>query len=211
MESLASEHNLEVIDIPTLDELLEPAAESLPWNIDYCPELAEPFVVLHTSSSTGPPKVVNVTHGLYATLDFHQYLATDGQRLNVREWAGRELFITLPPFHAAGLNFFGWSVFHGTILILGPADQPPSVSTIERALDLDLAKAGVVAPSILEEFVGDSCALAKIARWSSVSFGGGPLSRAAGDALWEKTRVHNLLGSTEMNTLPEFVPASKDE
>lgn len=211
LEPLVSEHNLTIIDVPTLDELLAPTTSPPSWNIDYCPELAEPFVVLHTSGSTGPPKVINVTHGLYATLDFHQYLATGEQHLNVREWANRELFITLPPFHAAGLNFFGWSVFHGTILILGPADQPPSVSTIERALDLNLAKAGVVAPSILEEFVGDSHALSKIARWSSVSFGGGPLSRAAGDALWEKTRVHNLLGSTEMNTLPEFVPASKDE
>lgn len=152
-----------------------------------------------------------MTHGLYSTLDFHQYLATGNQCLNVREWAGRELFITLPPFHAAGLNFFGWSVFHGTILILGPADQPPSVSTVEVALDLELAKAGVVAPSILEEFVADRHALSKIGRWSSVSFGGGPLSREAGDALWDKTRVHNLLGSTEMNTLPEVVPAFKDE
>ncbi|GAB7332229.1 hypothetical protein MBLNU13_g04083t1 [Cladosporium sp. NU13] len=211
LDALVSECDLTIIDIPTLIELLDPAITSLPWNIDYCPELADPFVILHTSGSTGPPKVVNVTHGLYATLDFHQYLATGSQRLNVREWADRELFITLPPFHAAGLNFFGWSVFHGTILILGPADQPPSVSTVELALDMRLAKAGVVAPSILEEFVGDSHALSKIARWSSVSFGGGPLSRAAGDALWEKVRVHNLLGSTEMNTLPEFVPVSKDE
>lgn len=211
LEPLISEYSLTVIDVPTLDELLTPTLSPHPWNIDYCPGLAEPLVVLHTSGSTGPPKVINVTHGLYATLDFHQYLATGEQRLNVREWADRELFITLPPFHAAGLNFFAWSVFHGTTLILGPADQPPSVNTIERALDLNLAKAGVVAPSILEEFVVDSQALSKIARWSSVSFGGGPLSRAAGDALWEKTRVHNLLGSTEMNTLPEFVPASKDE
>jgi len=200
-----------VIDIPTLDELLMPTIDPLPWNIEYCRDLTEPFVVLHTSGSTGPPKVVNVTHGLYATLDFHQYLPTGNQRLNVREWANRELFITLPPFHAAGLNFFGWSVFHGTILNLGPADQPPSVSTVELALDLELAKAGVVAPSILEEFVRDSHALSKIARWSSVSFGGGPLSHAAGDALWEWTKVHNLLGSTEMNTLAEFVPTSKDE
>lgn len=211
LEPLVSEQNLTVLDIPTLDELLVPSINPSPWNLEYSQDLAEPFVVLHTSGSTGPPKVVNVTHGHYATLDFHQYLATGSQRLNVREWANRELFITLPPFHAAGLNFFGWSVFHGTILILGPTDQPPSVNTVELALDLRLAKAGVVAPSILEELVRDRETISKIARWSSVSFGGGPLSHSAGDALWKWTKVHNLLGSTEMNTLPEFVPASRDE
>lgn len=211
LDSLVSERKLQVFDIPTLDELLEPAVKPRPWTADYSQDLTDPFVILHSSGSTGPPRAVNVTHGLYATLDFHQHLATSGQRLNVREWAGRELFITLPPFHAAGLNFFGWSVFHGTVLLLGPADTLPSANTIERALDLKLADACVTAPSILEEFVRDQRALSKISHWSSVSFGGGPLSQAAGDALWEKTRVHPVLGSTETNTLPEFVPASKDE
>lgn len=211
LDSLVSKGRLQVIEIPTLGELLNPAAGPCPWTTEYRQDLEDTFVVLHTSGSTGNPKVVNITHGLYATLDVHQRLATNGQRLNVLEWADRELFTTLPPFHAAGLNLFGWSVFQGTTLVLGPADRPPSVSTVERALDLGLGDVCVTNPSILEDLVQDKCALSKISHWSSVSFGGGPLSRAAGNALWEKTRVHNLLGSTETNTLPEFVPTSKGE
>jgi thioester reductase-like protein/aryl carrier-like protein len=69
----------------------------------------------------------------------------------------------------------------------------------------------VTAPSILEEVVKDPQLLSKMSRWSSVSFGGGPLSQTAGDALWQQTKVHPLLGSTETNTMPELVPVSKDE
>jgi thioester reductase-like protein/aryl carrier-like protein len=186
------------------------AQRSRGWRSEYSRNLADTFVVLHTSGSTGLPKAINITHGLYATLDHQQHLESKGI-LNVQEWINREIFVTLPPFHAAGVNFFGWSVYQGTVLIFGPPDAPPSVSTIERALDLDLAVAGVTAPSILEELVKDERLLSKMSRWSSVSFGGGPLSQAAGDALWAKTKVHPLLGSTETNTMPEIVPVCKDE
>jgi thioester reductase-like protein/aryl carrier-like protein len=210
LDSVVSQCGLQTVDVPTLNEMLEISKDSRPWKTKYSKDFADTFVVLHTSGSTGLPKAINVTHGLYRTLDSQQLLRSD-QPINVNEWINREVFVTLPPFHAAGVNFFGWSVFQGTVLILGPPDAPPSVGTIERALDLDLAFAGVTAPSILEELTKDDCLLSKMTRWSSVSFGGGPLSQTAGDALWKRTKVHPLLGSTETNTMPELVPICKDE
>lgn len=205
-----SKCELEVVEIPPLEEMSESTQQAAAWSSDYSRNFADTFVVLHTSGSTGLPKAINVTHGLYATLD-NQQLLESSRTLNVQEWINREIFVTLPPFHAAGMNFLGWSVFQGTVLIFGPPDTPPSVSTIERALDQDLAFAGVTAPSILEELAKDDNLLSKMTRWSSVSFGGGPLSQAAGDAIWKRTKVHPLLGSTETNTMPELVPMHRDE
>jgi thioester reductase-like protein/aryl carrier-like protein len=210
LDCVVSKCELQIVTIPTLSELLETSKISRPWTADYSKDFADAFLVLHTSGSTSLPKAIHVTHGLYRTLDNQQLLESDGA-VNVSEWINKEVFVTLPPFHAAGVNFFAWSVFQGTVLILGPPDTPPSVNTIERALDLSLAFAGVTAPSILEEVVKDERLLAKMSRWSSVSFGGGPLSQTAGDALWEQTKVHPLLGSTETNTMPELVPVCKDE
>lgn len=74
-----------------------------------------------------------------------------------------------------------------------------------------LAQAGVMAPSILEEAATSPVILQRILSWGSVSFGGGPLSRQAGDILSKHTRVLNLLGSTETNNLPELTPASPED
>lgn len=67
-----------------------------------------------------------------------------------------------------------------------------------------------MAPSILEE-IASSPILEKLSSWEFVAFGGSPLSKAAGDKLWDVTKVFNLLGSTETYVLPELEPASKDE
>jgi thioester reductase-like protein/acyl-CoA synthetase (AMP-forming)/AMP-acid ligase II len=210
LDTLVSKCNLYDFSVPTLHTLLQSSPRASRWKSDYSKDFTDTYVYLHTSGSTGLPKAVNMTHGLYTTLNTHQHLESS-RSLNVQEWSNREIFVTFPPFHAAGFNFFGWSVYQGTVLIFAPSDTPPSVSTIERVLDLNLAHAGVIAPSILEELVKDDALLSKISRWSSVSFGGGPLSQAAGDALWEKTKVHPALGSTETNTMPELAPVCKDE
>ena len=149
LDTIVSKCQLQVVEIPTLEDLLNTPKNGRPWKRDYNKNFADTFVVLHTSGSTGLPKAINVTHGLYGTLDSQQRLESN-RPINVNTWINKEVFVTLPPFHAAGMNFFGWSVFQGTVVILGPPDTPPSVSTIEHALDLDLAFAGVTAPSILE-------------------------------------------------------------
>jgi len=204
---------MEHIDIPELAELLdEEAVDPYPWNRTLADVAHEPFVILHTSGSTGQPKRVDVTHGLVATIDAQQDLPNINNRcITSRMWKDVSLYAAMPLFHSAGFNILAFSVFQGTEVVLGPGDQPPSVSTVEHVLDSGFAKAGLIPPSLLAEVAREEAVLGKLSRWESVAFGGGPLDEDAAKAIWQHTKILPLLGSTETFNIPELVPQSEDE
>lgn len=211
MEKVLRMRKLPIVEVPPLLELFADSP-SFPWQDEFSSLADKPFITLHTSGSTGLPKSVNVTHGLMATIDAQQLLPdVDGRSVTAVEWARRPVYTALPPFHSAGFNFFSYSVFQGTQLVIGPPDQPPSLGVVEQILDLDIASAAVMAPSLLTEVAADHAVLAKVSRWSSVTFGGGPLPQHAGNALWDQTKVLQILGSTETFNIPELMPTAKDE
>lgn len=212
-QCLAAQRGAYYAEVPALENLLHhEVVEEFPWSAQTDDIADEPFIVLHTSGSTGLPKAVEITHGLIATIDAQKDLADiDGRNVTASQWANRSVYTALPPFHSAGINFFSFSIFQATQLVFGPSDSPPSLSAVERMLDLEIADAGVMAPSLLTEVAQDPVILEKISRWSSVTFGGGPLPQQAGDALWHRTKVLQILGSTETFNVPELVPRTIDE
>ncbi|KAI6809631.1 acetyl-CoA synthetase-like protein [Hortaea werneckii] len=213
LTKLVDEETVQVIDIPALEALLNPQpVQTFPYEADFRTCLHDAFIILHTSGSTGLPKPVGITHGLIATIDAQQLLPdVDGRHNAAKEWAHRSVYTALPPFHSAGFNFFSFSVFQFTHLVMGPADQPPSLDTVEQILNIGCASAAVIPPSLLAEVAADEKLLPRLSKWSSVAFGGGPLPRDAGDAIWNHTKVLQCLGSTETFNVPELVPRSIDE
>lgn len=204
---------MEHVGIPDLDEILDDAVvEPYPWHKSLKEIAHEPFVVLHTSGSTGQPKMVEVNHGLVATIDAQQDLPNvDGRCITARLWKDTTLYGAMPLFHSAGFNVLAFSIFQGTQVILGPSDQPPSVSTVEHILDSNFANNGLIPPSLLAEVAKEPVVLEKLSRWNSVAFGGGPLAEDAAKAIWKYTQILPLLGSTETFNIPELVPQSEDE
>ncbi|KAI6914630.1 acetyl-CoA synthetase-like protein [Hortaea werneckii] len=213
LSKLVDEGTVQEIDIPAIETLLDPQpVQAFRYEADFRTCLHDSFIILHTSGSTGLPKPVGITHGLIATIDAQQLLPdVDGRYTAAREWARRSVYTALPPFHSAGFNFFSFSVFQSTHLVMGPADQPPSLDTVEQILNTGCASAAVIPPSLLAEVAADEKLLSRLSEWSSVAFGGGPLPRDAGDAIWKHTKVLQCLGSTETFNVPELVPRSIDE
>ncbi|KAG9950362.1 acetyl-CoA synthetase-like protein, partial [Aureobasidium melanogenum] len=134
-----------------------------------------------------------------------------GRYVTSRHYRGINMYTALPPFHAAGIDFFGFSIFQGTKLIFGPPDKIPTLEIAQLILEKNLTEAAVMPPIILEEVAESEAALERLSSWSSVSFGGGPLSAKSGNTLSKYTNVYNLLGSTETNNLPELTPADSED
>lgn len=160
-----------------MEEVLDPRkVELYPWNRSLQEVASEPFVILHTSGSTGQPKMVEVNHALTATIDSQQDLPeVDGRCVTSRLWKDRKLYAAMPLFHSAGFNVLAFSIFQGTQPVLGPSDQPPCVQTVERILDMNVATAGLIPPSLLTEITNELTILRRFSRWDSVLFGGGPI------------------------------------
>ena len=75
---------------------------------------------------------------------------------------------------------------------------------------LDIVECSVVAPSILQEISQTPSFLKNLERLSSVSYGGGPLAKGAGNIIRSFTNVYNLMGSSEMYSIATELAGQED-
>ncbi|KAK1998808.1 male sterility protein [Colletotrichum falcatum] len=197
---------MEQLEIEPLDDILsKPQVPDVPFAKSAAEAEWDPIVVLHTSGSTGLPKPIVLKHGSVALSDrLHSLPGWNGTLpvAQVMQAIAAKHFSPLPMFHAGGV--FG---FIGTIAISGNEVVYPSP---DRHLTADLAVESIQAtgatsaslpPSVLEEMSRRPEHVAVLKRLSFVSFGGGPLNKAAGDILYRHgVQLFNAIGATE--TLP---------
>ncbi|GJE92597.1 acetyl-CoA synthetase-like protein [Phanerochaete sordida] len=163
--------------------------------------LQKPALYLHSSGSTGFPKSILSTHERL----FNRALrnATLGSRARGLRYAA----LGLPPFHTMGL------VQHVLYPLLSAraaacfALRHPAPPVVPHARNvLDVARAckcdGVFAvPAMLEAWAREPASVAYLRTLQIVSFGGGPLPQAAGDALVAAgVRVAAAYGGTEFSS-----------
>ncbi len=171
----------------------------------------DPFVVLHTSGSTGLPKLVVATHGSLTASDTFQQMPLLGYPPTMVEpLRDKRVFLGLPPFHSAGVfNMLAMPTFFGMIPVLPPA-APLTADIVNMIHVYGRVKASIVAPTIIEEIVKIPEYLENLKMVDHVLYGGGQLSREAGDLAVQKTGILSLMGSTETMLLPSHIP-DKDE
>lgn len=161
----------------------------------------EPFVVVHTSGSTGLPKPVIVTHGTVSASDAFNVPLSDPDSNPVVFEVDRNkcVFVSLPPFHIAGINYMlSKPFYYGVIPVLAPPSIPVTAQLADAMHNLHFIECSIVAPSILQELAETPSYLRNLRRLSCVMYGGGPLAKGAGDTLRSFTNVYNLMGGSEM-------------
>ncbi|KAL8643143.1 MAG: hypothetical protein Q9226_008429 [Calogaya cf. arnoldii] len=170
-----------------------------------------PFVALHTSGSTGLPSLVVPTHGTYAASDTYQMMPSLGHAATMVEvLRGKRVFVGMPSFHAAGLFMMvAMTTYFDMIPVIGPAQ----LLTAEMANDVHVrarVQVTCLPPLIIESLLDNKAFGEKLGTLDCVMYGGGPLSKKAGDQLARIVPVVCLMGSTETMLLPTTIAGRND-
>ncbi|KAL8707220.1 MAG: hypothetical protein Q9220_007714 [cf. Caloplaca sp. 1 TL-2023] len=214
VEQLVTKSGPRHLVLESLIELLfKSDVPSYPYGKTFDEADHDPFIVIHTSGSTGLPKPVVIYHGGLATVDGHHNLPSyDEGQAQVRAFGTRTRMLqTLPPFHVAGiLCSLSIALYHEIIPVWPPAGRPISLDLFDDAVDNLRLDGCLVPPSLLEEVSQSQASLDRLRRLKYVGFGGGPLAASAGDIISQYTKPLNILGSSESGFLPVIEDKPED-
>ncbi|KAF1808424.1 acetyl-CoA synthetase-like protein [Eremomyces bilateralis CBS 781.70] len=192
------------IQVPLLDALLADgkAPREYPYEKTFEEVWDEPFVIVHTSGSTGMPKTLNLTNGFVSSLrELGAYPPKEDGRNNVYSLLFQKVryYCNFPPWHTGGiliggplLNFYGESeqVWHHP-------DSPPTPKTIIDAVNHGKVYRAVLAPVTIQGIAMTEGGLDALGRMDTASFSGGPLDKVTGNLVSKRTNLYSIMGSTE--------------
>lgn len=154
---------------------------------------------LHTSGSTGIPKIIPIKHGLISNSDAYSLLAENDI---LKRFGNSRVFIPFPPFHIVGvligLPTMAW--VDSTVIV--PPVAPLSAPLVDAVHRLANVQYSMLAPSLIDDLVKNPEYLANLGQLNGLNFSGGPLSEQTAKLVAERTVLHTSLGATEYGGLP---------
>ncbi|CAG8909802.1 unnamed protein product [Penicillium egyptiacum] len=156
----------------------------------------DPWLVFHTSGTTGYPKPLTYTQEMMAVADM--VAATpDLEDCFAHHFANERLYTPLPSLHLVGMILVLASTsFINTTLVIGPP-TPPTPETVVDILRYGHVKVALLTPAVIEERCLTPTGTNALRSLKSVHYAGAPLSAKAGDMLISHTQVIPTVGSTE--------------
>ncbi|KAI0423280.1 hypothetical protein F5X98DRAFT_369287 [Xylaria grammica] len=176
------------------------ADKPYPYTKKFSEAKAEPFVVLHTSGSTGLPKPIVQTHRTISAVS--ALLSKVDNRTTFPGFlSGKRMYLSFPLFHLAGLHLLLPTCLYASVTGVLAA-SPPTGEVVDGVHRHGNVQHSFSAPATLQELVREPKHVENLSRIEQVTYGGGPLPKAVGDLVATKTRILNCLGSTECGILP---------
>ncbi|KAF7956004.1 hypothetical protein EAE96_004925 [Botrytis aclada] len=198
---LEANSHLRVFEVPSVEDILKIKRRRFSFDKTFFKANQEPFVVVHTSGSTGFPKPMIWTH--QTALRNIALMALDppaGYKSQHQMYEGKRVFLTFPPFHGVYLccHLFN-AVPFGTVMISPTSGAIPSAKGLVDGLKKTPADIAFVVPSIVNELsqspdLLDYCA----EHLEMIIYCGGDLPQAIGDIVASKIRLVNQFGATEL-------------
>lgn len=201
---------MKVIEIPGQKHWFSEGGDHRPYQYTktYDEARLDPFVVLHTSGSTGHPKPIVQRHGTVSIIDTHNafpQLGLPGAFPCTDMCAGKRIYLTFPLFHTAGLTpILAGAIYAQFTVVLGPF--PPSTEVVNAVHVHGNVNQSTLAPPTIVEIAKNPEYLENVSRLECISSGGGPVPKAIGDIIITKTKLFQGMGSTECGIFPVQIP-----
>ena len=201
LASILKKKPLPKLVIPSLESLLdETPVDGFPFGKSFEEARMDPFLILHTSGSTGIPKAIVIRHGYTTTMDAYQRF--DGGSEVFRRVGEQRVFNPFPPFHMAGIMWSLPIVCWVDSTIIFPPPIPLTATLVDEIHKHTHVDYSTLMPSVIVELAKNGKSVERLAKLRTLSYAGGPLPKEVGDKLSKLTNIASSYGSTEMMAPP---------
>ncbi|KAF2165379.1 hypothetical protein M409DRAFT_24229 [Zasmidium cellare ATCC 36951] len=200
----------EIIHVPTTFELLERQSSHFPYPKTFASAKDEPLVMVHTSGTTGTPKLITWTHAYAAAYSaWAQEPPPPGCENTVNFLRKSRCFTPFPFFHAGAMFITLMdSLVNQKTNVIPLAGVPPTAQGIVEALKLvDIDVLNLPAPFAEQISKSDEMLNSVTKSISMVTYGGGDVSEACVNAWISRgVNIAGFNGSTETSPYPLIRP-----
>ncbi|KAJ2919461.1 hypothetical protein MD484_g949, partial [Candolleomyces efflorescens] len=192
------DHPITLMDVPSFQEIYEAEPVEPPP-----PVHNETSLILHSSGSTSFPKPIHLSHRNLLQWGLQPWYGEV-------DLCGRTLSNhALPFFHAMGIVSLCWAMTTGVILSNFAPKSPPHIPTPEIMYE-SIVRTGsrlvFCVPTFLEEWALDEAKVEFMKTLDAIMFGGAPIHKQTGDALYEKgVKLYPFYGATELGGSSQFL------
>ncbi|KAF2202541.1 putative AMP-binding enzyme [Delitschia confertaspora ATCC 74209] len=195
-----SENGIGLVKVPELKEILE--AESVtpvPFTRTWEEAKDEPWMIFHTSGTTGLPKLITYTHDMMTSLDVAELMPDAHEETMSRHFEKSRWYTPLPSLHFVGMTVaLQFTVFLNTVVVVGPAGQGPTKPQDALAvLQYGNVQGIMFPPALIDGLCQSPVGLACLRELDYIYFAGAPLTRSTAEELLGHVTVKPAMGSTE--------------
>jgi len=209
VSTILEAHSMQHVAVPSVVDLLDTKYPHYIYNKTFKEVRSGPFMVIHTSASTGFPKPLIYTNETAARN--MSMLAKDppaGIRSMDRLVQGKRVLNCFPPFHGACLvsHLFAAIPF-GTVMIAPLSGAISTAQGVVKALHQTPADAAFLVPSIVLELAEDDAILDYCSKnLERCLYAAGDLPQAVGDKVAAKLPLVCRYGASKVVLTPQLLP-----
>ncbi|RDL36935.1 uncharacterized protein BP5553_04368 [Venustampulla echinocandica] len=190
--------NMKIVTVPELQEWMQPKSQLYPYNKTWEEAMLDPWIVFHTSGTTGLPRPITYTNLMMTSLDIAQTMPDANEETTNTHFSNDRWYTPMPTLHFIGMTVtLQMTVFLGTIVVFGPSTGPATTQTVDLIFQHGNVAGAMLPPSLLEDLCKDQDMLGRVRKLKYVHFAGAPLNKVAGDKISKYVNLMPAIGSTE--------------